>query len=151
MADYLWEVEESQISALDPVDAVWKIRVNDYTRFPVGKKVLIYWVQNQLIRALVFLISTIGAAHYSWCCEILVMSVIQVVNRFQDTWDSLLSSGGEGNWRTFALIYDATPNPSSSILSMLYFFVNELLFHTLYSHSLQVKCILFIWFHILII
>lgn len=108
----------------NPVDAFWKISVDDKTSVPVGRKVPIASVQNQSIRACVLLGASIEAADHSWCCEKLVPSVIQVMNNSPYPEDSHFSSRGKGNGRTFVSIHDATLDPSSG-LSLLFFLVDK--------------------------
>ncbi len=127
MANYLWDDQENQTPVLDPVDAFWKIGVDNKTSVPVGRKVPIASVQNQSIRARVLPGASIEAADHSWCCEKLVPSVIQVMNNSPDPGDSLFSGGSKGNGRTFVSIHDATLDPSSGTSLLFFLWINQII------------------------
>ncbi len=119
---------------LDPVDAFWKIGVNDKTCDPDARKVAVASVQNQSFRAPVLPGMSIEAANHSGCFEKLVLSVIQFMNNSPDPEDSLFSGGSKLNWRTFVSIHDVTLDPSSN---MLYFYLFVLMNFFLVSILMQ--------------
>lgn len=113
--DYLYKDGRDKVPTLQPIDAFWKIGVDDKTSIPVGRYVPVASVQKQSSRAPMLPGIELLATDHDWCCEKLIPSVIQLMNNSADPGELLFSGGPNGNGRTFVSFHDRTLDPSSSM------------------------------------
>ncbi len=126
VGDYLWDEQQSKTPVLDPVDAFWKIGVNDKTSVPVGRKVHIALVQNRLFKLLFYW----GQQSKPPITAGVVRNWIKCHPshaKFSRSWQISLSGKNEGIGSTFVSIHDATLDPSSGTSLLFFLWINQII------------------------